>query len=66
VLDTRVCRVTYPLRFCFVQRVGNSLLRFKQPRMMRLPGGWDRLLNWLAHPLAFGFSKVAVFPHVSR
>jgi len=46
--------------------MGNSLLRFKQPRMMRLPGGWDRLLNWLAHPLAFGFSKVAVFPHVSR
>jgi len=24
-------------------------------------GGWDRLLNWVAHPLAFGISKGAVF-----
>ncbi len=32
----RRLRVAYPLRFCFVQRVGNSLLRFDQPPTMRL------------------------------
>src|SRR5438445_8458587 len=25
-------------------------------------GGWDRLLNWVAHPLAVGIPKGAVFP----
>jgi len=28
--------VAFPLRFCFVQRVGHSLLRFDQPSTMRL------------------------------
>ena len=32
----RRLRVACPLRFCFVQRVGNSLLRFDQPPTMRL------------------------------
>jgi hypothetical protein len=26
--------------------------------------GWARLLNWVAHPLGFGFSKGAVFDFV--
>jgi hypothetical protein len=27
-------------------------------------GGWARPLNWVAHPLGFGFSKGAVFDFV--
>jgi hypothetical protein len=27
----------------------------------RVKGGWDRLLNWVAHTLGFGFSKRAAF-----
>jgi hypothetical protein len=26
-----------------------------------ITGGWDRPLNWVAHPLAFGIAKGAVF-----
>ena len=29
-----------------------------------LAGGWDRLLNWVAHPLRFQFSKGAAFDFV--
>src|SRR5260370_12224677 len=32
----RWLRLAYPLRFCFLQRVGNSLLRFDQPPTIML------------------------------
>src|SRR5882762_3676812 len=47
--DHQVASPTRAFFFCY------------NPKMTWIVGGWGGLLNWVAHPLAFGISKGAVF-----